>query len=871
MERIVHDYEWEGRFEDPDVAGSCGEWDGGFVRSSLVVILSSVCRDLKEFCGFVGVDEGVGDRLLRDRDAFCEKFGEIFGHVRDAFDHRDIHFSWIHVEDRMGSDDSQVDGDECSRLLEVFRSGIRRLGWGFCSSESIDLGSALVPFGLIYPMIGFSTMICELKDESCGKVVGKLNLEILDVSGNPLDLGCCDLQLHEMKKSRKCNLIDVAQKRELTNLVNECSELARPFWGLYGDGVNRIVVLYVGKYGGNVKSEGSMFNTLLVHEFPEANKEKSAVLDNDFFADRLLQMLSKRDANQIVNKSPPTWQILLSYLYRRNYSALVSLSNPNGNICMGILKPLTLWSAMLSVIKSEDGSSAEEHDFSKQSLFKFGFDVDLDSSNRMLSSEKRRQKKNHSHIYKDLSWSAFCKAAYEGSELDLEAAYFSKKYDKSKKLKFIRCWMKEVDKGSFSRVSKQDRSAPNKEDPEAVLDRLCQVHEESEQPLASCFLATQNNLLEPCRLDVITHAAPAVAPEDFFNNLCDRIEHGIQSGLDLVALAHRLVESCILCLNNKLQIDDDQGSQASIEKFEGSGSSGAVVAELIKLLLKDPKDLAGKQRDDDQPSNMHDARHNKFSSEEKVREYELQILFRLEMLQSDVADGIKPSMKQKLVRQICSLLEMVQYNVEGGVLGNFNLNDYVGKMIVSRYSQNLGDVIHSIYEQLDMFFFNEEDESPNPLLKSEDSNQSWGTKPGRGDERLSNSHSTYDSLSQHPRDNNGGEKGSSKEDYDLRLAEAREKRQRACRFSSFTRGMADLRRVWAPKQPKLSRSASDTRKRRSMRKGRRLESYDSVSETPMTANKRPCSPGSSNGSLERQEPARHYCSSVYKSLFQDED
>ncbi|KAJ8424206.1 hypothetical protein Cgig2_013356 [Carnegiea gigantea] len=155
----------------------------------------------------------------------------------------------------------------------------------------------------------------------------------------------------------------------------------------------------------------------------------------------------------------------------------------------------------------------------------------------------------------------------------------------------------------------------------------------------------------------------------------------------------------------------------------------------------------------------------------------------MEILQSEIAVGIRESIKQKFVEQMCSLLEAIQY------------------------SQNLGGIIHRICEQMDLLLFDDEDESPNPLLNSEDSNQSW--RVGDND-RGSEPHST-DSFSGPLRGNGQSQRESGRSDHDWKLVEAQERRERALRFASFTRrAMPELQRVWAPKLNKLSRSQSDS-------------------------------------------------------------
>lgn len=95
------------------------------------------------------------------------------------------------------------------------------------------------------------------------------------------------------------------------------------------------------------------------------------------------------------------------------------------------------------------------------------------------------------------------------------------------------------------------------------------------------------------------------------------------------------------------------------------------------------------------------------------------------MLCSGVSLSIEESTKQKFVKQICLLLETIQCHLQGGFFGDWSLDNYVGKIIKSRYSHTLGDIVHKIYTRMDLLLFGDEDESPNPLLNSEDSNQSW--------------------------------------------------------------------------------------------------------------------------------------------------
>lgn len=174
-----------------------------------------------------------------------------------------------------------------------------------------------------------------------------------------------------------------------------------------------------------------------------------------------------------------------------------------------------------------------------------------------------------------------------------------------------------------------------------------------------------------------------------------------------------------------------------------------------------------------------------------------------------------------------------------------------------RYSQKLGDVVHRICDQMDLLLFDNDDESPNLLLNSEDSSQSW--RIGDND-RGSEPNSTDDSF------NTGSN------NHDRKLVEAQERRARASRLASFTRrAMPELQRVWAPKPSKLSRSKSDS-SRRSKRKHRHKERYDMVCETPISAPKKCLFPADTSvGGSEFRALGGSSDGPIHRALFQDDE
>lgn len=245
-----------------------------------------------------------------------------------------------------------------------------------------------------------------------------------------------------------------------------------------------------------------------------------------------------------------------------------------------------------------------------------------------------------------------------------------------------------------------------------------------------------------------------------------------------------------------------------------------------------------------------------------IREYELQILFRMEILRSEIGLGNEESVTQKFAKQICMLLEAIQCKLDGGFFSDWSLDKYVDKIIKARYHHILGEAVSIIYTEMDLLMFSDEN-LEDSFMNNEDSSQS-------GRENIHSNGKSHH-RSQRNKDVPGSSKKNllKKESRECREArkvvEAQEMRERARRFSSFTSWMPDLCRVWAPKQTKNSKDKADQQKRLAKRKNEhRSVEYDRVCETPVTAdNKRTRTDEYECGTLPR--------SSVPKALFQDDD
>lgn len=175
---------------------------------------------------------------------------------------------------------------------------------------------------------------------------------------------------------------------------------------------------------------------------------------------------------------------------------------------------------------------------------------------------------------------------------------------------------------------------------------------------------------------------------------------------------------------------------------------------------------------------------------------------------------------------------------------------------------------------MDLLLFADEEELPNQLLNSEDSNQSLKQIP-ESDEmgenhQMSEPVSAEDKPNQPLERDNESAKRIGKEDHAQKLIKAQERRERARRFASFTSWMPDLQRVWAPKQPKATKLNNlDPLRKLSKRKRRGGESNDTVCETPMTGKKHSSSRSNYGDGKRYEDYGNQSCPSVSKALFQD--
>ncbi|WOG92817.1 hypothetical protein DCAR_0312094 [Daucus carota subsp. sativus] len=827
--QLLHDYDWEAADIDTVdcVSGNFCDFPG--LSSNLVLLFSPVCKSITCLAEFVG---------LNISDGVDSVFHKHFGVVNDRFVSKDIHVSWVDVKyENEGSDDS----DEVDEFTTLVEDGIRSLGWGFCSTETIILGSALVPFGLIYPYIGASFSINNNNNYSNNELIksirGELRLKVSDISGKPLRCKCCELELLKVRS------VDT-----VVALLDEGFDKEQLFFDQFRGGIAVLNVETVQKYVEIPKMGKQSHNQFLVRFLAEESGRSGKKCLDKSFADRVLQQIAGRSGESI--NFDPKWQIFLSFLYREDCVALVSISKDNGDSIKGLLKPFTVHSALLSFINDKINKVSSE----------LGIKSGVSTSEICSPPVYAKRKKIKKNALPDITWSTFCKMAYELSDLDLAEVYFSRDFEKSKKMKFLKCWVRQIQKSSLSHHIPPDKSWPHQHKIKEKDERISKTQCKIEIPISG-----QYSPEPPEMQDGVASASCSETAETFFSNLPKKIQHGLEAeGVDLQILAQRLVSSSIHWLHQKQKGNSLENETAELENT----SDWTLCTKLIELLTRDPKKL---KRQNDNNTYLQ-ASDRDSTSEIVVREYELQILMRMEILQSEVASSIDGLAKRKLVKQICTILDIIQYLVEGGIHGHVSLYDYAERTIKTRYQRNLGDVVDKIYTQMDLLPFGEEDDLNLLQFNSEDSNHSWKDK-----QEFYHSHdkdsqkliSTEDESSQPLDITDGSPQETKREEHAQKLSEARKRRERARRFVSFTSSAPDLQRVWAPKQPKSGTVKSQSLSYKSKERERQRSTYTVVCETPMSGNKRSRSQRTRKCDGTLQDQGNYSSSCVSKALFQD--
>lgn len=703
--------------------------------------------------------------------------------------------------------------------IRATERAVWELGWGFCSTDSIVVGSVLVPFGLIFPYIG-----CRMGFKDSGKGSAELVLGIRDVKGDPLDCKCCDLEV-----------LDLDPVREVTDtcsVFGHCAKIQiREVFTAGGDGVENLCGLF------------------LLRASPVAGKGHLA---GDLFTEKMVELLSVNKSEFTEGK--PVWQLILSFLYRRSYWALVTVSGSDGSSHMGILKPFTINHAVLCFV-------------GKDFIGSCGC-TSVSVSIKSKDGGRRRSK------VKDVSWSSFREAAFErfdgdGCGVDLEDVYFARECSKTKKFRFLKCWMKQIESSSSSRqIKPEELNMPLsvKEEEERVLDSPPELEEQLS--LSSSF-SGGSHLSGSMSEDVASFDC-LDDPEAFLVSIPQKIETGLWSEeADLRNLAERLVGLSTFALHAKFSRSGAEGSDSVKEGEEASDAN--IAANVSCLLLKNPRDLISKYKGFNFLPLVADLSLNIPSMNNKIREHELQILFRMEILRSKIGAAIEENIRQKMIKEICSLLRSIEFDLQGESMHGESLLEFAGRTVKSRYSRSLGDIIHKIYSQMEFYSFDSDDiEASDPLLNSDscdlkkdaDDND---TKPPADAIGLAPG-SFSSKKSTRPPETAVISEQDAESSREKQLLKAQEQRYKARRFSSFTSWIPDLQRVWALKLPRAERSSGESYPKKSRKRKRRITANDMVCETPMTG-KRVSPIGRGDGF---SESGQSLCRSLSKVLFADE-
>ncbi|XP_020573149.1 uncharacterized protein LOC110019706 isoform X1 [Phalaenopsis equestris] len=747
--QLEYDYAWE-----PQIQHHRGMPHSLMIRSNLVVLFSPIPQSSS--C----ISEYLSEGAFLSSDRFLNKFSKIFGMVKERLISRDIHISWIDAsfsrlgEERFG--------------LGLFECGLKELGWGCNRTDAIVLGSALVPFGLIFPYICCTIALKSLN--SYMKNRAELILSIKDSSGATLQCKSCDLEFVVLKF--------LEERSDLLWLSSEkCGRVN-----------TRICVRELWEINEETKAIENSCALILLHGISRATgKEATANAKDEFIADKILKLICDETGELDVRE--PIWQLILTFLYNRNCSALVSVFDGDGNSFNGMLQPFTLNYALLSI-------------------FPRNFDLSFSTKNRANISRRKGRETQTNMLY-DISWSSFTDRVFSQSDdlasiNVLEEFYFNLQLEKSKKLRFLKCWMKQITKLNVSSNSERN----------GVYDSL----NVGVEPVSSAG--------DNCLSQSTSQAASSfVCIEDsnaFLESISLKIENALCSKeVDLFILAERLVRMSIDALYTKYEKAqvEDLNSRKELDLFDTK-----IATEMSNFLLVKPKELEHKCKCSTSASSTIETTPVIYSNEKKIRMHELQILFRMEILLSKVASNFDKCVKQKLIKDCCLLLRNVEFYLHADFFHGESLLDYATRIIKSRYEHSLQDVIHEIYTRMEFFSF---DGNEVEASDSEPASNDYELKKG-DNFSINNPNSIYMNEDTTP----------SHQFLDItierQLMEANKRRNRARRFSSFTSWVPDLQKVWALRHPKQEKHAHEALlpKVKAKKRKRRSSFQDRVCETP---------------------------------------